>query len=129
MRQRKAKAIFSILAIAMMLLAASPVPAQGGTTKRVRFARGPTSTVIKNSVVRSTRDNYILGAREGQTLIVHISSVEDNASFAIHGSGSSHMLAEDVADWEGVLPHSGDWIIEVGPTRGNATYTLEVTIR
>jgi len=32
-------------------------------------------------------------------------------------------------NWNGALPRSGDYVIEVGGTRGNATYKLKVTVR
>lgn len=121
----------ALLLTALLLATAIAVPAQGNRTRRVRFARGRTSTVIKDAVVRGTRDRYILGARAGQTLIVHISSVEDNAVFDIYGPGGKRILdgAQETTDWTGELPRTGDYVIEVGGTRGNATYTLEVTIR
>jgi hypothetical protein len=66
-------------------------------------------------------------------MIVHITSLEKNAVFAILGpDGTALQGAEegtDATDWSGTLPASGDFSIWVGPTRGNATYTLEVTIR
>jgi hypothetical protein len=66
-------------------------------------------------------------------MIVHISSLEKNAVFVILGpDGTALEGAEegaDATDWTGTLPSSGDFSIWVGPTRGNATYTLEVTIR
>lgn len=107
--------------------------AQKGTTKRVRFPKGRTTAVLKGAVVRATQDQYILGARRGQTMTVHITSLEKNAVFAILGpNGYALDGAEegaDVMDWSGELPSSGDYSIWVSPTRGNATYTLEVTIR
>lgn len=123
--------VCALAAMTVMLLSATIVPAQSGKTQRVRFARGRTSTVIRGAVVRGTRDNYILGASAGQTMYVHLSSREGNASFTIYVPGRSDVLASavDVTDWEGSLPFSGDLVIEVGPTRGNANYTLEVTIR
>jgi hypothetical protein len=109
------------------------VVAQTGKTQRIRFPRGRTTAVLKGAVVRGTQDRYILGARSGQTMIVHISSREKNAVFAILGpDGTALQGAEegaDATDWSGTLPMSGDFSIWVGPTRGNATYTLEVTIR
>ena len=109
------------------------VVAQTGKSQRVHFARGRTTAVLKGAVVRGTQDRYILGARAGQTMIVHISSREKNAVFAILGpDGTALQGAEegtDATDWSGTLPMSGDFSIWVGPTRGNATYTLEVTIR
>jgi len=109
------------------------VVAQTGKTQRVRFPRGRTTAVLKGAAVRGTQDRYILGARGGQTMIVHISSREKNAVFAILGPDATALPGAeegtDAMDWTGTLPMSGDFSIWVGPTRGNATYTLQVTIR
>jgi hypothetical protein len=116
-----------------ILLSSVFVFAQGGQVQRVRFARGRTTAVLKGAVIRATKDRYILGARGGQTMTVHVTSLEKNAVFYIVGpDGSMLPGAEDDADasdWQGTLPESGDYSIYVSPTRGNATYTLEVTIR
>jgi hypothetical protein len=128
-RQRR-RSVLAFLAAALLLITVVGAPAQSSRTRRVRFARGRTSTVIKDAVVRGTRDRYILGARAGQTLIVHITSLEDNAVFDIYGPGKRALGgAQETTDWTGELPRTGDYVIEVGGTRGNASYTLEVTIR
>lgn len=104
-----------------------------GKTQRVRFARGRTTAVLKGAVVRGTQDRYILGARAGQTMIVHITSREKNAVFTILDPRATALEGTDegldAMDWTGELPLSGNYSIWVSPTRGNATYTLEVTIR
>ena len=133
---------FVALAIALVLFASLAVSAQigggqtgtpKGKTQRVRFARGRTTAVLHGSVVRGTQDRYILGARAGQTMIVHITSREKNAVFTILGPDATALQGAeegaDAIDWTGELPQNGDYSIWVGPTRGNATYTLEVTIR
>ena len=119
----------AILLAVLLFITSAAVPAQSDRTRRVRFARGRTTKVINDAVVRATRDRYILGARAGQTLIVHITSLENNAVFDIYAPGRRRTLAQETTDWTGELPRSGDYVISVGPTRGNATYTLEVTIR
>ena len=125
------KSKFAAVFFASLLLATCAFAVQKGLTKRVRFARGRTTVVLKNSVVRGTVDRYLLGARKGQQIIVHITSVENNAVFDIYTpqGGTLAGEGEDSTDWSGTLPQDGDYIIEVGGTRGNATYTLEVTIR
>jgi hypothetical protein len=87
--------------------------------------------IITSVETFAARDRYILHARAGQTLIVHITSVENNAVFDIYRPGGKRTLenAQESTDWTGPLPRTGDYIIEVGGTRGNATYTLEVTVR
>jgi hypothetical protein len=128
---RKRTTLRALFPVTLLLLIALAAPAQTDRTRRVRFARGRTTTVIKDAVVRGTRDRYILGARAGQTLIVHITSLENNAVFDIYARGGKRVLdrAQETTDWTGELPRSGDYVIEVGGTRGNASYTLEVTIR
>ena len=119
----------AILTLSIVLTAL----AQTGQTQRVRFPRGRTTAVLKGAVVRGTQDQHILGARRGQTMIVHVTSRENNAVFVILApNGTALDGAEegtDTKDWTGQLPLTGDYSIWVGPTRGNATYTLEVTIR
>jgi hypothetical protein len=120
------------IAFALLLLV-GPAFAQRGKTQRVRFARGRTTAVLKGAVVRGTQDRYILGARAGQTMLVHITSREKNAVFTILGPDATALEGTeegaDATDWSGELPASGDYSIWVSPTRGNATYTLEITIR
>ncbi|HJR09610.1 MAG TPA: hypothetical protein VJ842_20285 [Pyrinomonadaceae bacterium] len=127
------KSKFAAVFFATLLVAAGAFAAQKGLTKRVRFPRGRTTAVLKNSVVRGTVDRYLLGARSGQQMIVHISSVERNVVFKIYTPQGGRLEGmdegEDSTDWSGTLPQDGDYIIEVGGTRGNATYTLEVSIR
>ena len=104
-----------------------------GKSQRVRFARGRTTAILKGAVVRGTHDRYILGARAGQTMIVHVSAREKNAVFTILGPDANALQGTDegldATDWTGELALSGDYSISVSPTRGNASYTLEVTIR
>ena len=104
-----------------------------GVRKRVKFQRGRTSTVINNAVLRDEIDQYILNARAGQRMKVDISSVEDNASFEILRPDKTQLpgvgFDDDARHWTGELPESGDYVIEVAPTRGNATYRLKVEIR
>ena len=110
-----------------------PAPTPKGKTQRVKFARGRTTAVLKGAVVRGTQDRYILGARAGQSMIVHVSSREKNAVFTILGPDGTALEGteegSDTMEWTGELPLSGDYSIWISPTRGNATYTLEVTIR
>lgn len=92
------------------------------------------STVINNAVLREDVDQYLVGANAGQRMKVEITSVEGNASFQISKPRNEGMLPgagfdDDVTKWSGELPETGDYVIEVAPTRGNATYRLTVEIR
>jgi hypothetical protein len=120
---------------------------EAGEVKEVKFSPGKSSILIAQSVIRGERDQYFLSARAGQKMEVTISSVEQNASFAIYqpgfkvGRDQDGFLeikgaamkgageGEDATTWKGVLPKSGKYLIMVGPTRGNATYKLKISIR
>ncbi|HEX8458234.1 MAG TPA: hypothetical protein VF656_13110 [Pyrinomonadaceae bacterium] len=118
---------------ALLLATTCAVAAQEGSAKRVRFGRGRTSATLKNTVVRGTRDRYTLEAGAGQKMTVRITSVERNAVFTIHGPNGETLEGAgegvDATNWSGKLPHAGNYVIEVGGTRGNATYTLTVSVR
>jgi hypothetical protein len=119
--------------LGLLLLATCAIAAQKGVTKRIRFARGRTTAALKNSLVRGTLDTYVVGARAGQKMTVSITSVERNAVFTIYTPDG--VRVEDTGEgqhalnWSGKLSESGDYVIEVGGTRGNATYTLRVSVR
>ena len=122
-----------LMLLVVLVFATASVTLAEGVRKRIKFQRGRTSTVINNAVLRDEIDQYILNARAGQKMKVDISSVEDNASFQITGPDKTRVLPgagfdDDAKHWNGELPESGDYTIEVAPTRGNATYRLKVEI-
>ncbi len=118
---------------AVLILMGCLVSAQKETAHRIQFAKGQSSKKIEGAVVRGTRDRYLLGARAGQVLTVNISSVERNAVFSIakpDGQFLPNVTDEsDAIHWSGKLPATGDFVIEVGGTRGNAKYLLSVSIK
>jgi hypothetical protein len=122
----------AVVAVVLALLASASI-AQTGETQRVRFARGSNTAVLKGAVVRGTSDRYILGARRRQTMIVRVTSIEKNAVFTILGPDGAALPGtdegRDATNWAGELPQDGDYSVWVSPTRGNATYTLKITIR
>jgi hypothetical protein len=113
----------------------------------IRFDPGASSKDISGAVIRGERSLYSIGARGGQRLSISITSVEDNAVFQVYPPGvqAEHRNygveivgakalpgaaeGEDAKAWSGILPATGAYLIVVGPTRGNATYTLKVAIR
>ncbi|MBD0326379.1 MAG: hypothetical protein ICV68_08105 [Pyrinomonadaceae bacterium] len=81
--------------------------------RRIRFGRGRTTVVLKGTILRGTDDRYQLRARGGQTMSVHITSVENNAEFEIFAPRSGRSLGGVSNDWSGELPRSGDYTIVV----------------
>jgi hypothetical protein len=117
--------------LAMMTVLVGDADAQTGRTKTIRFERGKYSAVLKNAVVRGTADRYIVRAKKGQTMSVKVMSVENNARFTVYFSGEQESLesSEEASRWTGKLSGDNDYVIVVSPTRGNATYTLTVSVR
>lgn len=122
------------LAASILICGTMSVSFADGVRKRIKFPRGRTATVINNAVLREDIDQYLVGAKSGQRMKIEVTSVEDNASFQIVMPGNKGMLPgaafdDDATQWNGVLPETGDYVIQVAPTRGNATYRLKVEIR
>lgn len=107
----------------------TPEPPQG-TVQRLQFAAGATEAMVENAVVRGTEDRYLVFAQAGQTMRVALTSLEDNAVFTLRAPNGTVLVNQTVAarQWEGRLPQTGDYVIIVAPTRGNATYQMVVTI-
>ena len=111
----------------------SSISAQG-LKRKVRFAAGTSSTTIRGAVIRGERDRYYLGAKAGQTMSVKITSTEKNAVFQIYFHGEEESLPgagdnDDATNWSGELPIDNEYVIVVGGTRGNANYTLTISIK
>lgn len=124
---RRALAVMFVAALAL-----GSIDAQG-VRKKVRFAKGASSTVIKGAVIRAESDRYLLSAGRGQTMTVKITSLERNAVFRIYFSGEMESLSgnedEGSTSWTGSLPADNEYVIVVTPTRGNASYTLRISIK
>ena len=124
-----------ILFAALLCAASVAALAQGGTVtgRRIRFARGRTTAVVKGSIAYAHSDAYTLGARAGQTMSLHVASTNRQVVFSLTApSGTPVEGAFTVRDWSGELPESGDYTITVvnNRERGPASaYTLEVTVR
>ena len=96
-------------------------------TRQVNFARGRTTAVIKNTVKLCTSHEWVLRARQGQTMSVHLATGK-KTSFTVQSTSGAIEDADGVKDWSGELPETGEYTIVVG-TDATAAYTLEVTIR
>ncbi|HMF57787.1 MAG TPA: hypothetical protein VK619_15700 [Pyrinomonadaceae bacterium] len=112
-----------VFAVIMILLLSSVALPQ----TRIRFGRGRTSAVVRGTVFGGSSHPYLLRAMAGQTMSVHLASRGD-ARFEIYAY-RGQTLAENTTDWEGMLPVTNDYVINVSTTGRSASYTLEVTIR
>jgi hypothetical protein len=118
--------------VLMMLLAVSS--ASFAKDQTLQFPAGQTGTTVQGAVIRGEQEVYKVTAKAGQTLSVQITSLEENAVFQIYlpGGGDATLEGagegEDAMTFKGKLPKSGTYRISVGPTRGNAEFTMKVEI-
>jgi len=134
------------LALVMVFLEVSGAAA-AGVSETMRFSQSSSSMEIEQSVVRGERDFFYLTAKVGQKMTVKLSSLENNAVLQIYQPGFEVSAnkeggrevkgkclpgageTDDATAWKGGLPASGQYLLVVGATRGNATYRLKVEIR
>ena len=129
------------LALATSLCVAGPAVEP---PRELRIARGQKSVTVHDSVVRASTQRWRFSARAGQQAQFRLSSLERNAVFEVwmpgwkllplpddqvlgeHLPGAS--TADEVTRWEGALPVTGEYLVEVTGTRGNASYRFTLKI-
>jgi len=123
-----------ILSLLISVCLFNVVSAQKGThvVKRVTFQRGSNSTVIKGKARWGASYIYLLRARAGQALTVHLEGVPV-ARIVPPGTENYEALAgaDNVNDWSEKLPKTGEYQINVGHANdayAAAPYTLEIKI-
>lgn len=112
-----ATAYFATLTICFLLIACSKHP-----------------KTVSGSVIRGERARHTVNGKAGQTLEVNVTSDEDNAVFQIYLPGEKGTLPgagemDDAKKFSGKVPTDGEYVIVVGPTRGNTTYKLNYSVR
>ena len=124
----------SVLSIVLTtsLLAAGALAQKGKSiVTRIKFERGRTTAAYLGTVHRGVSHDYLLEARSGQSMSVHLAAA-GGVCFDLYTPGLAEQLANCSKDWSGELPAAGDYRINVLPdttTERNIAYTLEVTVR
>jgi len=108
-------------------------------TIRVKFPPGRTTVILKNKTTGGPSESggmdpiaYRLRVRKGQQMSLNLVSAKKNAVFSVYLPGMDLLEgAQNVKDWTGTLPKSGDYEIIVFPEdeMTNTAFTLEVTVR
>jgi hypothetical protein len=127
---------FGILGLGLLLLVATTVWAK---STRVKFPPGRTTVVLKGRTTGGPSESggmdpvsYILRARKGQQMTLHLTSAKKNALFGVYAPGMDLVEgAQSVKDWSGELSKTGDYEIIVFPEdeATDTAFTLEITIR
>jgi hypothetical protein len=107
----------------------------------IRFPAGKSSTTVEAGIVRAELGCYRFSARAGQTVQVSVTSVENNAVFQVYrpgwkmteGAPEGAALpgagdGDDAMHIQDRLPATGQYVVVVGGTRGNADFKLSLAI-
>jgi hypothetical protein len=106
----------------------APLPPRDGHVRdQIRFAAGTDHGSASGVVVRGDWDEWSFRALGGQQLRLTVHAVIDNATIRLYAP-AGNPLAFDTTSFDATLPASGLYMIEVGPTAGWATYTLNLQI-
>ena len=121
---KRTTAYFTLLT----LLIVSVIGCSGLKTSRT------TSGFHRGSVIRGEQARHKVTVKADQTLDVNITSDEDNAVFQIYLPGEKGTLPgagemDDATKFSGKVPTDGEYVIVVAPTRGNATYKLNYSVK
>ncbi|RYH12313.1 SH3 domain-containing protein [Tropicimonas sp. IMCC6043] len=143
--------MFRRIALVAALVAAPLVPTAMAQTdqrvERVQFAPGTSGTTIRDRITGYEVVRYMLGAQAGQRMTVSLDTSNTSTYFNVvqpsqpqgpalassEMAGSNPMVPE-INRFDGILPESGDFAIEVwmyraAARRGEvADFTLEVSI-
>lgn len=125
---RKRILVSGVAAAMLMATAAAATDFQ----HELKFAAGASSATVDGAVVRGDSDVWSFSANAGQHAEIAVKSTEDNAAFAVFvppATTDGDPTAADVKSWQGALPATGTYYVQVSGDRGNATYTLTVSIK
>jgi hypothetical protein len=118
-------------------------PLSGKGTQRIRFKRCSAAAVIQGSFAEGGMDHYLLTAQKGQEMSLHVVAREEQSPvlFDVYWlrnpgvylpalSAQAGCIAnENVRDFKGILPESGDYVISVYAEGGNGPYFLDIIIQ
>ena len=128
------------IAVFASLLALTVQAADKVSVVPVQFAKGAQSATVKGTFKGYDSINYTLVAKAGQTMTINISG-SSNANFNVFAPGAVPGQAEAMGTgsvdekWQGPLPASGKYTIQVYQMRASARrgeavpHTLTVSIR
>ena len=99
---------------------------------RIAFAPGTTSGSVGGTLSSQAVQSYVLTAMWNQVMMVSASSSNNGVYLQIYGAYDGGYLAvfsSDLASWQGWLPRTQDYVVQVYNSGSAATnYTLSVVI-
>ena len=104
---------------------ASPA-AETAVTERVSFEPGATGITLRNSLPDNKSKRYLVECNSGQSMTVKVPEGTVSAAI-IAPNGEKVATANSTTPWQGQLPSSGDYTIEIsGDNKANYGVKIEV---
>lgn len=111
------------------LSAPTPSPTPVPPT-RIDFPGGATTAMVSGPIDAGQTLSYVLGAGQGQPMLVHVDSPQNDVMLAISTQGGTSLLNASAREtsWKGTLPQTEDYIVEVHGSGAAEQFTLTVEI-
>jgi len=107
--------------------AASPAAVETPVTERVNFQAGATGTTLNNSLRANISKRYLVECNSGQTMTVKVQEGQVSAAITAP-NGEKLGTADSTSPWQGQLPSSGDYTIEISGDR-QANYGVKIEVK
>jgi len=112
------------------LLPPTQVPTPPGAI-RINFLIGATASNTQGTISPGQVRNYLVRALEGQPMIVMVDSPSHDLTMTVYGLQSGTVLlpaSEKRNSWQGTLPATNDYVIQVIGGETNQNFNLFLTI-
>lgn len=96
---------------------------------RVQFLTGATQAIITGQVEPGQTLDYVVQASKGQPFIALLDSPNHDLKLSVIGAdGTAFVASSSFGNWQGVLPTTQDYHIQVGGGAATQSFTLNVTV-
>ncbi|MBE9163297.1 MULTISPECIES: hypothetical protein [Microcoleaceae] len=96
-------------------------------TERVNFPAGATGTTLNNSLRANISKRYLVECNSGQSMTIKVQEGQVNAAITAP-NGEKIGTADSASQWQGQLPSSGDYTIEISGDR-QANYVVKIEVK
>ncbi|MEG3937637.1 MULTISPECIES: hypothetical protein [unclassified Microcoleus] len=96
-------------------------------TERVNFPGGATGTTLNNSLRANISKRYLVECNSGQSMTIKVQEGQVNAAISAP-NGEKIGTADSASQWQGQLPSSGDYTIEISGDR-QANYVVKIEVK
>ncbi len=97
---------------------------------RISFLAGATTASVTAPIQAGAVQNYVLGAMQGQPMIVGLNSQNNDVILGMKTAGGTVMLSSTAGQtgWQGSLPQTEDYYLFVHGGATTENFTLSITI-